>query len=182
MIHGSADDNNTRRTRRQTRKKRDATVKNEAVCLNVSASEKPVRVQQMAGVILMGIPILGGLVGGTMLQVAMRINKLSLLQRVQVELAMMGVGSAAICLKPPGSAQKGENWMLFIFCGAMVTTGGFAMAEGAIVNVVPGGAATVLKVVGLLLVGCMAYCLWKRIERQSQRRGEGAPPAMYAPV
>ena len=38
----------------------------------------------MAGAFMLGIPILGGLVGGTVLQVVMRMNELSMLQRIEV--------------------------------------------------------------------------------------------------
>lgn len=119
----------------------------------------------MAGMFLMGIPILGGIVGGTTLQIVMRVQELSLIQRIGVELAFIGSGTGAICMKPPGSAARGENWGLFIVCGSLVTTGVFAMAEGLIVNIVPGGAATVLKCLGLLIVACFAYCFHRRLER-----------------
>ena len=49
----------------------------------------------------------------------------------------------------------------------MVLWGGFAMAEGLIGNIVPGGAGTVLKALGLLMVACIAYFLHRRHERRS---------------
>ena len=113
----------------------------------------------MAGAIMLGVPILGGLVGGTALQVGMRVAELDLLQRLTVELVLVVLGAAAIYTWPPGSAKDGKNWCTFLLCGSMVTTGGFAMAEGLIVNIVPGGAATALKLLGLLLISCLAYCL-----------------------
>ena len=112
----------------------------------------------MAGIVLLGVPIVGGLVGGTVLQVGMRTAALSLYGRIGVELACMGLGAIVVYLFPPGSAQKGENWGKLILFGSLFTTGMFAMAEGIIVNIVPGGAATVLKVLGVLGVGCLARC------------------------
>ena len=120
----------------------------------------------MAGIILLGIPVLGGLVGGTMIQVAMRTHGLSLFQRIGVEVALMGLGCIAICLKPPGSAKEGENWGIFFLAASMFTTGGFAMAEGLIINLVPGGGATVLKALGLVLWVGVGYRCYKRHERR----------------
>ena len=140
----------------------------------------------MAGVILMGIPILGGIVGGTILQVAMRGHRLDLVQRIEVELGFLMTGLAMICMWPPGSAEKGENWGKFILFGSIMTTGGFAMAEGFIMNIVPGGMATVLKALGLLLVACLAYCYQRKLE-VDRREVASRPPerterAAYQPV
>lgn len=120
----------------------------------------------MAGMFLVGAPIVAGLVGGTVLQVGMRMAALSLYERVGAEVALMGFGATVVCLFPPGSAAKGENWGKFMLFGSLVTTGGFAMAEGLIVNIVPGGAATVLKLLGVLGVGCMAKCWLTQRERR----------------
>ena len=120
----------------------------------------------MAGAFLLGVPIVAGLVGGTILQVVMRSVSLNLYQRVGVELALMGFGAAVITLFPPGSAKDGKNWGKLMLFGSLVTTGGFAMAEGLIVNIVPGGAATVLKVLGLLCVSCFAKCWHSQRERR----------------
>ena len=120
----------------------------------------------MAGFFLLGAPIVGGLVGGTVLQVAMRYAALSLYERVGVELALICLGALLVAIFPPGSAAKGENWGKFILFGTMVTTGGFAMAEGFIVSMVPGGAATALKMLGVLGVCCIAKCEHTRQERR----------------
>ena len=135
----------------------------------------------MAGLFLMGIPILGGIVGGTTLQIVMRVQEMSLIQRIGVELALIGTGAGAICMKPPGSAARGENWGLFLVCGSMVTTGVFAMAEGLIVNIVSGGTATVLKALGLVIVACLAYCFHKRLERAG-RGAEALSSSKYEPA
>ena len=139
----------------------------------------------MAGLLLIGVPICGGLVGGTVLQVAMRTSELTLFQRVEVELALMGVGALAIYCKPP--FKKGlDGWLMFLFYGSMVTTGGFAMAEGFIMNIVPGGMATVLKALGLLLVACLAYCYQRKLEVDRRevafRPPERTERAAYQPV
>jgi hypothetical protein len=118
----------------------------------------------MAGMVLLGVPILGGLVGGTVLQVAMHSAAMSLYERIAVELALISFGAIVIYIFPPGSAREGENWCKFMLFGTMVTTGGFAMAEGLIVNIVPGGAATVLKVLGVLGVALCAKCWLVRRE------------------
>ena len=123
---------------------------------------------------LLGVPIVGGLIGGTVLQVSMRIAELSLHGRAGVELALMGVGALVVYLFPPGSAAKGENWGKCMLCLTMVATGAFAMAEGLIVNIVPGGAATVLKVLGVLGVGCLARCWLPRLEKCTD--GEASAP------
>ena len=121
---------------------------------------------------LLGMPIVGGLMGGTTLQVAMRYASLSIYERVFAELALVGTGALVIYCFPPGSAQKGENWGKFMIFGSLVTTGGFAMVEGLIVSIVPGGAATILKVLGVMGVGCMAKCWHRQRElRGAQRAG-----------
>ena len=127
----------------------------------------------MAGAILLGAPIAFGLLGGTALQVIMRSAALSLYERIGVELSLIGIGAVVIYLYPPGSAQKGENWGKLILFGSGITTGGFAMAEGLIVNIVPGGAATVLKVLGVLFVSCLAKCWHTSRERRGALDADG---------
>ena len=135
----------------------------------------------MAGLFLIGTPVLGGLVGGSILQVAMRTYGLSLFQRIGVEASLMGLGSIVIYLKPMGSADTGENWGTFVLAASVVTTGGFAMAEGLIINIMPG--ATVLKALGLLVavpVGlsvAVAVGEWLgRLLTEGFYVGRGTPP------
>ena len=125
----------------------------------------------MAGLFLIGIPVLGGLVGGSIIQVAMRTYGLSLFQRIGVEVSLMGLGSIVIYVKPPGSAARGENWGTCVLAASLVTTGGFAMAEGLIINIVPGGGATVLKALGLLVAVAVAYQCYRRRERRLAEQG-----------
>lgn len=125
----------------------------------------------MAGLIMLGCPILAGVLGGAVLQVAMRKAELSLFERIAVELALVGFGAIVLYLFPPGSAVRGENWGWFLLCASMVSTGGFAMAEGLIVNIVPGGAATALKVLGVLLVMLCAKC-WHMKQEVRRRDAE----------
>ena len=125
----------------------------------------------MAGIFLLGIPVLGGLVGGSIIQVAMRTYGLSLFQRIGVEASLMGLGSIVIYLKPMGSAATGENWGTCVLALSVVTTGGFAMAEGLIINIVPGGGATVLKALGLLVAVAVAYQCYRRRERRLAEQG-----------
>jgi hypothetical protein len=127
----------------------------------------------MAGLILAGFPILGGLVGGTVLQAAMRGVEWSLGRRVGAELALMGVGALVVYVFPPGSAARGENWGKFMLAGSMFCSGSFAMAEGAIVNIVLTlGAATTLKALGVLLVACVAFAVHREKERRERRSDE----------
>ena len=123
----------------------------------------------MAGLFLIGTPVLGGLVGGSILQVAMRTYGLSLFQRIGVEASLMGLGSIVIYLKPMGSADTGENWGTFVLAASVVTTGGFAMAEGLIINIMPG--ATVLKALGLFVAVAVAYQCYRRRERRLAEQG-----------
>ena len=125
----------------------------------------------MAGLFLIGTPVLGGLVGGSILQVAMRTYGLSLFQRIGVEASLMGLGSIVIYLKPMGSAATGENWGTCVLALSVVTTGGFAMAEGLIINIVPGGGATVLKALGLSVAVAVAYQCYRRRERRLAEQG-----------
>ena len=125
----------------------------------------------MASVVWIGIPVLGGLVGGSIIQVAMRTYGLSLFQRIGVEVSLMSLGSIVIYLKPPGSAARGENWRTFVLAASLVTTGGFAMAEGLIINIVPGGGATVVKALGLLVAVAVAYQCYRRRERRLVEQG-----------
>jgi len=129
------------------------------------------RCAAMAGLIMLGCPILAGVLGGAVLQVAMRKAELSLFERIAVELALVGFGAIVLYLFPPGSAVRGENWGWFLLCASMVSTGGFAMAEGLIVNIVPGGAATALKVLGVLLVMLCAKC-WHMKQEVRRRDAE----------
>ena len=127
----------------------------------------------MAGLFLIGIPVLGGLVGGSILQVAMRTYGLSLFQRIGVEASLMGLGSIVIYLKPPGNwpADDDSNWGTCLLAASVVTTGGFAMAEGLIINIVPGGGATVLKALGLFVAVAVAYQCYRRRERRLAEQG-----------
>ena len=83
----------------------------------------------------------------------------------------MGLGSIVIYLKPPGSAARGENWGTCVLAASLVTTGGFAMAEGLIINIVPGGGATVLKALGLFVAVAVAYQCYRRRERRLAEQG-----------
>ena len=105
-----------------------------------------------------------------MLQVVMRTASLSLYARVGVEVSLMAIGSFVVYIFPPGSAKDGENWGKLLVFGSLFTIGGMAMAEGLIVNIVPGGAATVLK---LLLVGCVC-CVVKHWHTKRERRAASA--------
>ena len=126
----------------------------------------------MAGLFLIGIPVLGGLVGGSIIQVAMRTYGLSLFQRIGVEVSLMSLGSIVIYLKPPGSPFGDDsNWGTCMLAASLVTTGGFAMAEGLIINIVPGGGATVLKALGLLVAVAVAYQCYRRRERRLVEQG-----------
>ena len=109
--------------------------------------------------------------GGSIIQVAMRTYGLSLFQRIGVEVSLMGLGSIVIYLKPPGSAARGENWGTCVLAASLVTTGGFAMAEGLIINIVPGGGATVLKALGLFVAVAVAYQCYRRRERRLVEQG-----------
>ena len=80
----------------------------------------------MAGMVLLGVPILGGLVGGTVLQVAMHSAAMSLYERIAVELALISFGAIVIYIFPPGSAREGENWCKFMLFGTMACSGSFA--------------------------------------------------------
>ena len=125
----------------------------------------------MAGVVLFGTPVLGGLVGGSIIQVVMRTCGLSLFQQIGVEASLMSLGSIVIYLKPMGSAATGENWGTCVLALSVVTSGGFAMAEGLIINIVPGGGATVLKALGLFVAVAVAYQCYRRRERRLAEHG-----------
>ena len=137
----------------------------------------------MAGVVLFGTPVLGGLVGGSIIQVVMRTCGLSLFQQIGVEVSLMSLGSIVIYLKPPGTwpAEDDSNWGTFVLAASVVTTGGFAMAEGLIINIMPG--ATVLMALGLLVavpVGlqvAVAVGEWLgRLLAEGFYVGRGTPP------
>ena len=136
-----------------------------------AASAEVGNARTMAGLFLIGIPVLGGLVCGSIIQVAMRTYGLSLFQRICVEVSLMGLGSIVIYLKPMGSAATGENWGTCVLALSLVTTGGFAMAEGLIINIVPGGGATVLKALGLSVAVAVAYQCYRRRERRLAEQG-----------
>ena len=89
----------------------------------------------MAGALLLGVPVLGGVVGGTGLQLAMRSSNFSIESRVAVELAFVIFGAINIYRRPPGSAFDCKNWDLFMANGALVASGVVAMAEGVVINV-----------------------------------------------
>ena len=126
----------------------------------------------MASVVWIGIPVLGGLVGGSILEVAMRTYGLSLFQKIGVEVSLMSLGSIVIYLKPPGSPFGDDsNWGTCMLAASLVTTGGFAMAEGLIINIVPGGGATVLKALGLFVAVAVAYQCYRRRERRLAEQG-----------
>ena len=107
----------------------------------------------MASVVWIGIPVLGGLVGGSILEVAMRTYGLSLFQKIGVEVSLMSLGSIVIYLKPPGSPFGDDsNWGTCMLAASLVTTGGFAR----IINIVlPGDGAAVLIALGLLVAVAM---------------------------
>mmetsp|Transcript_34687 Transcript_34687/g.117595 ORF Transcript_34687/g.117595 Transcript_34687/m.117595 type:complete len:121 (-) Transcript_34687:66-428(-) len=89
----------------------------------------------MAGMFLLGVPVLGGVVGGTGLQLAMRSSGFGIESRVAVELAFVVFGVFNIWRRPPGSAKDCKNWDLFMANGALVASGVVAMAEGVLINV-----------------------------------------------
>ena len=64
----------------------------------------------MAGMILLGVPILGGVVGGTALQASMRATTLDVYGRAAVELGLMAAGAVGAAMYPPGAANTCKNW------------------------------------------------------------------------
>ena len=88
----------------------------------------------MAGFFLLGVPVLGGVVGGTVLQASMRALDAPIQARIAAELGLIGTGALCIYKNPPGGANTGKNWDLFIWAGSLVTSGLFAMTEGIFLN------------------------------------------------
>ena len=89
---------------------------------------------EMAGLFLVGVPCVGGVVGGTILQLGMRASGLGIGARVGVELGLIGVGAYGIYANPMGSAQKCENWDKCMGFGALIASGLVAMSEGILIN------------------------------------------------
>ena len=88
----------------------------------------------MAGLFLVGIPLVGGVVGGTVLQLGMRTSGLGVGARIAVELGLIGAGAFGIKSYPMGSAQNCENWdkcMLFL---TFIFSGLIALSEGILIN------------------------------------------------
>jgi hypothetical protein len=117
----------------------------------------------MAGVFLIGCPLLVALPSGSALQFGMRSAGFDITKRVAVEVTLVGAGLFGMWARPPGSAQKGENWCLCLACIFTSGTGAVAMAEGAIV--------VTIERLGWLSVALAALSalLWCRSRQQSQQ-------------
>ena len=112
----------------------------------------------MAGLFLVGVPCVGGAVGGALLQLGMRASGLGIGARVGVELGLIGVGAYGIYANPMGSAQKCENWDKCMGFGALIASGLVAMSEGIVINLSRAD-NTVASCAGLLaLYGLKRLC------------------------
>ena len=89
----------------------------------------------MAGMFLLGVPLIGGIVGGSCLQLALRMSGFGIKSRVAAELACILFGVVNIQQRPPGSAKDCKNWDVFMASGALVVSGVVAMTEGIFLNV-----------------------------------------------
>ena len=103
----------------------------------------------MAGMILVGVPLIGGIVGGSCLQLVLRTSGVGIKSRGAAELACILYGGVNIYQRPPGGANTCNNWDVFMVNGALVVSGVVAMAEGIFLNVT-GNSDVVLSCAGAL--------------------------------
>ena len=110
----------------------------------------------MAGMFLLGVPLLGGVVGGTSLQVAMRYAGFDLYKRAAVEAALMVAGAASVYAYPPGAANTCKNWNWCMLSLFVAFTGAIAAVDGIVVNL---SQHAPVKTCAFLLAAYLAYRL-----------------------
>lgn len=87
----------------------------------------------MAGLFVLGVPLLGGFVGAPVLQVFMRsVLDLGMTGRLAVEGTLVAGGVFGIWAFPPGGANTGKNWGTYVLCATAISLGVFAFLEGGI--------------------------------------------------
>ena len=124
----------------------------------------------MAGILILGPPVVGGLVTAAALQLGMRHAGVGLAHRVTVELGCVAGGGVLMVRRPlwaivkrehwrskgllrghAGNAFEGTHWHGWYLASTMITTGVFAMLAGTAINVVQWAFTTAIALARLHL-------------------------------
>ena len=93
----------------------------------------------MAGLLIAGVPLLGGMVCGTVLQIGQRAAGVGLATRITCDVVLM-LGGAATSKwfmdqrKGGPMGHPGDPILYVMFGGLLVVTGAVAMTEGALLT------------------------------------------------
>jgi len=123
--------------------------------LGKAARERAREAEAMAGIFIIGPPVVGGVVAAGAIQVGMRHAGVGLAHRVTVELGLVAGGGLLMARRPllaivrredwrsqgllkghAGNGFAGTHWHEWYLASTMITTGVFAMLAGAAIHVV----------------------------------------------
>ena len=79
--------------------------------------------------------VVGGAMGGTVLQVVLRYGGAALGERAAVEAALVATGVINIYRHPPGAANDCKNWVWFMGNGMLVVAGVVCVVVGVALDV-----------------------------------------------